>query len=204
VKFDNITNRIRALCNGLEPKYVDPVPITQKVIEGFYAGISTSEIDTLAAETCAYMSQRHPDFSTLAARIAISNLHKNTSSSFSEAVGTVVGMIVGTSPVGAGAVRIDFRRLALWGRLLGVVLPPGGLLMKPAQPCFFPPAGLSPLPCCMTSHNSRIRSRGKSSLCASRWFTAATYTPGDSFASKVFRRTSNQNGCCFVWKWPPD
>merc|ERR1719439_34395 len=83
-KFDNITNRIRALCTGLEPKYVDPVPITQKVIEGFYAGISTSEIDTLAAETCAYMSQRHPDFSTLAARIAISNLHKNTSDSFSE------------------------------------------------------------------------------------------------------------------------
>jgi len=84
VKFDNITKRIRALCDGLDSKYVDPVPITQKVIEGFYTGISTSEIDTLAAETCAYMSQRHPDFSTLAARIAVSNLHKNTSSSFSE------------------------------------------------------------------------------------------------------------------------
>jgi ribonucleoside-diphosphate reductase alpha subunit len=65
---------------------VDPVSITQKVIEGFYAGITTSEIDTLAAETCAYMSQRHPDFSTLAARIAVSNLHKNTSDSFSETV----------------------------------------------------------------------------------------------------------------------
>merc|ERR550514_570988 len=84
VRFDSITNRISALCEGLDPKYLDPVPITQKVIEGFYAGISTSEIDTLAAETCAYMSQRHPDFSTLAARIAISNLHKNTSCSFFE------------------------------------------------------------------------------------------------------------------------
>merc|ERR1719166_960592 len=84
VKFDNITKRIRALCEGLDAKYVDPVPITQKVIEGFYQGISTSEIDTLAAETCAYMSQRHPDFSTLAARIAVSNLHKSTSDSFSE------------------------------------------------------------------------------------------------------------------------
>jgi len=84
VKFDNITKRIRALCDGLDPKFVDPVPITQKVIEGFYNGISTSEIDTLAAETCAYMSQRHPDFSTLAARIAVSNLHKNTSNSFAE------------------------------------------------------------------------------------------------------------------------
>jgi ribonucleoside-diphosphate reductase alpha subunit len=84
VKFDNITMRLRALCDGLDPKYVDPVPITQKVVEGFYNGISTSEIDTLAAETCAYMSQKHADFSTLAARIAVSNLHKNTSGSFSE------------------------------------------------------------------------------------------------------------------------
>merc|ERR1719343_387508 len=84
VKFDAITKRIRNLCDGLDAKYIDPVPITQKVIEGFYSGISTAEIDTLAAETCAYMSQKHPDFSTLAARIAVSNLHKNTSESFSE------------------------------------------------------------------------------------------------------------------------
>eukprot|EP00972_Heterocapsa_arctica_P070193 10369290-Heterocapsa_arctica.AAC.1 len=49
---------------------VDPVAITQKVVECLYTGISTPELDTLAAETCAYMSQRHPDFSTLAARIA--------------------------------------------------------------------------------------------------------------------------------------
>lgn len=84
VKFDSITSRVRRLCEGLDPNYVDPVPITQKVIEGFYAGISTSEIDTLAAETCAYMSQKHPDFSTLAARISVSNLHKNTLDSFTE------------------------------------------------------------------------------------------------------------------------
>merc|ERR550525_1555604 len=84
VKFDNITKRLRALCGGLDPKYIDPVPITQKVVEGFFNGISTSEIDTLAAETCAYMSQKHPDFSTLAARIAVSNLHKSTSDSFFE------------------------------------------------------------------------------------------------------------------------
>jgi len=84
VRFDNITKRIRTLCDGLDPKFVDPVPVTQKVIEGFYNGITSSEIDTLAAETCAYMSQKHHDFSTLAARIAVSNLHKNTSDSFSE------------------------------------------------------------------------------------------------------------------------
>jgi len=86
VKFDNITKRIRALCEGLDSQYVDPVPITQKVIEGFYNGISSQEIDTLAAETCAYMSQRHPDFSILAARVAISNVHKSTSDSFVETV----------------------------------------------------------------------------------------------------------------------
>jgi ribonucleoside-diphosphate reductase alpha subunit len=89
VRFDSITNRIRNLCDGLDPKFVDPVPVTQKVIEGFYNGITTSEIDTLAAETCAYMSQKHHDFSTLAARIAISNLHKNTSDVFSSTCRTL-------------------------------------------------------------------------------------------------------------------
>jgi len=84
VSFDSITNRIRNLCDGLDAKFVDPTPVTQKVIEGFYNGITTSEIDTLAAETCAYMSQKHHDFSTLAARIAVSNLHKCTSDSYSE------------------------------------------------------------------------------------------------------------------------
>jgi len=93
VKFDNITKRMRNLCDGLDAKYVDPVPITQKVVEGFYNGISTAEIDTLAAETCAYMSQRHPDFSKLAARIAISNLHKSTSDSFSETCRTLYSYV---------------------------------------------------------------------------------------------------------------
>lgn len=82
VMFDKITDRIRALCTGLSPEYVDPVAITQKVVQGFFKGITTSQVDTLAAETCAYMSQRHHDFSTLAARIAVSNLHKNTLQSF--------------------------------------------------------------------------------------------------------------------------
>merc|ERR1719316_1795539 len=82
VKFDNITKRIRALTNGLDSKFIDAVPITQKVIEGFFNGIATDAIDTLAAETCAYMSQKHPHFSILAARVAISNMHKTTSDSF--------------------------------------------------------------------------------------------------------------------------
>ncbi|OLQ08873.1 Ribonucleoside-diphosphate reductase large subunit [Symbiodinium microadriaticum] len=82
VKFDAITRRIRRLTDGLDTRFVDPVVVTRKVVEGFYSGISTSEVDVLAAETCAYMSQKHPDFSVLAARIAVSNLHKNTSESF--------------------------------------------------------------------------------------------------------------------------
>ena len=84
VMFDKITDRIKALCTGLNQDYVDPVVITQKVVQGFHNGITSSQVDTLAAETCAYMSQRHHDFSTLAARIAISNLHKNTLKSFSD------------------------------------------------------------------------------------------------------------------------
>jgi len=84
VKFDAITKRIAVLCEGLNTQFIDPIPITHKVIEGFHNGIATSEIDGLAAETCAYMSQKHPDFSMLAARIAVSNLHKSTSTSFVE------------------------------------------------------------------------------------------------------------------------
>jgi len=89
VKFDNITKRIRVLCDGLDSRFVDPVQITQKVVEGLYNGITTAEIDTLAAETCAYMSQKHHDFSTLAARIAISNLHKSTADSMVETARTM-------------------------------------------------------------------------------------------------------------------
>merc|ERR1719463_620114 len=83
-KVDSITNRLEVLMDGLSREYVDPVKITQKVVEGVYLGIKTSELDTLAAETCAYMSQKHPDFSSLAARISVSNLHKSTSDSFSQ------------------------------------------------------------------------------------------------------------------------
>merc|ERR1719191_1736433 len=72
------------LCDGLSPEYVNPVHVTQKAVEGVYNGVTTAALDNLAAETCAYMSQKHPDFSRLAARIAISNLHKSTSDSFSD------------------------------------------------------------------------------------------------------------------------
>ena len=83
VKFDKITARIEKLCYGLEPKYVNPVEVAMKVINGLYDGVTTQELDTLAAEVAATMATRHPDYSRLAARIAISNLHKLTSKSFS-------------------------------------------------------------------------------------------------------------------------
>ena len=83
VKFDKITARIEKLCKGLNRDFVEPVKIAQKVIDGLYDGVSTVQLDDLAAEIAASMTTRHPDFAKLAARIAISNLHKVTSESFS-------------------------------------------------------------------------------------------------------------------------
>jgi len=83
VMFDKITDRIKKLCYGLNG-LVDPVKVAMRVIEGLYDGVSTSELDNLAAETAASMTISHPDYAQLAARIAISNLHSNTKKSFSE------------------------------------------------------------------------------------------------------------------------
>jgi ribonucleoside-diphosphate reductase alpha chain len=83
VMFDKITDRIKKLCYGLND-LVDPVKVAMRVIEGLYEGVSTSELDNLAAETAASMTISHPDYAQLAARIAISNLHSNTTKSFSE------------------------------------------------------------------------------------------------------------------------
>lgn len=84
VKFDKITERIESLAFELDLTHVDPVKVTQKVIEGIYDGITTKELDQLAAETAAYLSTTHPDYATLAGRIAVSNLHKETRGCFSE------------------------------------------------------------------------------------------------------------------------
>ena len=83
VMFDKITDRIKKLCYGLND-LVDAVKVAMRVIEGLYDGVTTSELDNLAAETAASMTIAHPDYAQLAARIAISNLHKNTTKSFSE------------------------------------------------------------------------------------------------------------------------
>lgn len=86
VRFDKITARISRLCYGLDPAHVDAVKITQRIISGVYEGVTTVELDNLAAETCAYMTTVHPDYATLAARIAISNLHKQTTKQFSQVI----------------------------------------------------------------------------------------------------------------------
>ena len=83
VKFDKITARIEKLSYGLNSDFVKTIEIAKKVIDGLYDGVSTQELDELAAETAATLTTKHPDFATLAARIAVSNLHKTTSKSFS-------------------------------------------------------------------------------------------------------------------------
>eukprot|EP00795_Rhopilema_esculentum_P000810 gene810-10547_t len=86
VMFDKITSRVCKLCYGLDMTYIDPVSITLKVISGIYPGVSTVELDTLAAETAAAMTTKHPDYAILAARIAVSNLHKETRKAFSDVI----------------------------------------------------------------------------------------------------------------------
>ncbi|KAI8898461.1 ribonucleotide reductase M1 subunit [Globomyces pollinis-pini] len=86
VAFDKITSRINKLCYGLDMNFVDPALIAQKVVQGVYQGVTTVELDNLAAETTAYLTTKHPDYAILAARIAISNLHKETHKQFSKVV----------------------------------------------------------------------------------------------------------------------
>ena len=83
IMFDKITARVRKLCYSLN-ELVDPVKVSMRVIEGLYDGVTTSELDNLAAEIAATMTTTHPDYAKLAARISVSNLHKNTKKSFSE------------------------------------------------------------------------------------------------------------------------
>ncbi len=83
VSFDKVTARISKLCYGLNSNFIDPIEISKRVIQGLYDGVKTTDLDNLAAETAATMAARHPDYALLAARIAVSNLHKNTEKSFS-------------------------------------------------------------------------------------------------------------------------
>lgn len=93
VMFDKITSRIQKLCYGLNMEFIDPPSITLKVINGLYAGVTTVELDNLAAEIAATLTTKHPDYAVLAARIAVSNLHKETKKTFSEVMDDLRTMI---------------------------------------------------------------------------------------------------------------
>lgn len=86
VSFDKITARLRKLCYGLDARYVNIIEVAKKVILGLYDGVTTVELDNLAAETAATMATIHPDYALLAARIAVSNLHKETEKTFHKVV----------------------------------------------------------------------------------------------------------------------
>ncbi|XP_041985241.1 ribonucleoside-diphosphate reductase large subunit [Aricia agestis] len=93
VHIDKITSRIKKLCYGLNMDFVDPVGITLKVINGIYSGVTTVELDNLAAETAATMTIDHPDYAVLAARLAISNLQKETKKHFSDVMSDLYNLV---------------------------------------------------------------------------------------------------------------
>ncbi|KAF7314628.1 Ribonucleoside-diphosphate reductase [Mycena kentingensis (nom. inval.)] len=93
VLFDKITTRIEKLIYGLDQNYIDPIEVTQKVVAGVYNGITTIELDNLAAETAAYLTTKHPDYAVLAARISVSNLHKQTKKNFSEVISDLYNFV---------------------------------------------------------------------------------------------------------------
>lgn len=111
VKFDKITARIQKLSYGLDQEHVDPTLVAFKVIEGLYDGVTTSELDTLAAEVSAIMTTRHPDYALLAARIAISNLQKNTLKSFSETVEQLYNYVDAKTSKKAGLVSEELYEI---------------------------------------------------------------------------------------------
>ncbi len=107
VSFDKITARIKKLCYGLDENFVDHINVTKKVIQGLYDGVTTVELDNLAAETAASMSTVHPDYAQLAARIAISNLHKETDKSFSATMEGLYNYVDPKTGAAAGLIGDD-------------------------------------------------------------------------------------------------
>ncbi|MCL4124210.1 UNVERIFIED_CONTAM: hypothetical protein GTU68_062333 [Idotea baltica] len=104
VSFDKITARVKKLCYGLNSDFIDPIEIAKKVIQGLYDGVTTVELDNLAAETAASMATVHPDYAQLAARIAVSNLHKETKKSFSRTMEALYAYVDPVSGEKAGLI----------------------------------------------------------------------------------------------------
>lgn len=112
VKFDKITARIAKLCYGLNP-IVDSTKIAMKVIEGVFDGVTTSQLDTLAAEIAATNTITHPDYALLASRIAVSNLHKNTKKSFSQTIKDLYEYIDPKTGKNAGLIAEDVFEIVM-------------------------------------------------------------------------------------------
>ncbi|MEN0006874.1 MAG: ribonucleotide reductase N-terminal alpha domain-containing protein, partial [Bacteroidota bacterium] len=113
VSFDKITARVKKLCYGLNTQYVNHIEIARKVIQGLYDGVTTTELDNLAAETAATMATTHPDYALLAARISISNLHKNTNKSFSKTVKALYNYVDPKTGEKAGLIGEDTYKIVM-------------------------------------------------------------------------------------------
>ncbi len=112
VKFDKITARIVKMCYGLDP-LVSPEAVAMKVIEGIYDGVSTTDLDNLAAEVAAAKTIDHPDYALLASRIAVSNLHKETKKIFSDAIEDLYAYIDPKTGQKAALVAEDVYRIIM-------------------------------------------------------------------------------------------
>ena len=86
VRFDAILDKLRRLAEGLDPTWIDPANLTKLTIEGLYDGVTTRELDQLAAETAASLVSQHPDYSKLAARICVDDLHRSTKDVFTDVI----------------------------------------------------------------------------------------------------------------------
>ena len=109
MRFDKITARIERFCYGLDADFVDPSAIAQSIMENVHSGVHTTQIDELAAEKCAINGFKHPDFSILGGRIAVSNLHKQTNPSWAATVQTMYDHTIQPSGTHAPMVAKEFN-----------------------------------------------------------------------------------------------
>ena len=111
VSFDKITARLRKMSYGLDTGFVNIIEVSKKVIMGLYDGVTTVELDNLAAETAATMATIHPDYALLAARIAVSNLHKETDKSFSKTMEALYHYVDPKTGERAGLISDDTHKI---------------------------------------------------------------------------------------------
>lgn len=107
VRFDKITGRIRKMSYGLS---VDPLTVARAVCAGVYPGVPSADLDTLAAETAASLTSRHPDYARLAARLGVSNMHRDVPKCFSRTMGRLYACVHPKTGVPAPLLSDEFIR----------------------------------------------------------------------------------------------